>query len=45
MLESELNFDVLAMCLKNPEDVPAIVKSMKMDILKSEGRDRAICEL
>ena len=35
ILESELNsdIDVLAMCLKNPQDVPAIVNSMKVDIL------------
>ena len=26
MLESELNSDVLAMCLKNPEDAPAILR-------------------
>ena len=34
MLESELNSDVLAMCLKNPQDAPAIVKSMRTDIKK-----------
>ena len=36
MLESELNTNVLALCLKNPEDAPAIVKSMKTDIIKSD---------
>ena len=36
MLESELTSDVLAMHLKNPQDAPAIVNSMKADILKSD---------
>ena len=35
LLESELNTKVLALCLKNPEDAPAIVKLMKTDIIKS----------
>ena len=34
MLESELNTDVLVLCLKNPEDAPATVKSTKTDIIK-----------
>ena len=36
MLESELNTNVLVLCLKNPEDAPAIVKSMKTDLIKSD---------
>ena len=36
MLDSELNTNILALCLKNPEDAPAIVKSMKTDIIKSD---------
>ena len=36
MLESELNTNVLALCLMNPENAPAIVKSMKTDIIKSD---------
>ena len=36
MLESELNIDALAMCMKNPQDAPAIIKSLRTDILKSD---------
>ena len=36
MLESDLNTNVLSLCLKNPEDAPATVKSMKTDIIKSD---------
>ena len=36
MLESELNTNVLTLCLMNPEDTPATVKSMKTDIIKSD---------
>ena len=36
MLESELNTNVLTLCLMNPENAPAIVKSMKTDIIKSD---------
>ena len=36
MLESELNTNVLALCLMNPENATAIVKSMKTDIIKSD---------
>ena len=36
MLVSELNTDVLTLCLMNPEDAPATVKSIKTDILKSD---------
>ena len=35
MLESKLNSKLLAMCLKNPQDAPTLVKSMKTDIIKS----------
>ena len=36
MLESELNMDIHASYLKNTEDAPAIKKSMKTDIIKSD---------
>ena len=36
MLESELNTNILPMCLKNPQNAPALVKSMKTDIIKSD---------
>ena len=36
MLDSKLNTNVLALCLKNPEDAPAIVKLIKTDIIKSD---------
>ena len=36
MLEAEVSTNVLAQCLKNPTDAPAIVKSMKQEILKSD---------
>ena len=36
MLESELNSDVLAMCLKNTQEAPAKINNMKWDILKSK---------
>ena len=35
-LEAEVSTNVLAQCLKNPTDAPAIVKSMKQEILKSD---------
>ena len=35
-LVSELNTDVLTLCLMNPEDAPATVKSIKTDIMKSD---------
>ena len=36
MLDSKLNTNVLALCLKNPEDAPAIVTLIKTDIIKSD---------
>jgi len=33
MLEADMSTNVLPMCLKNPTDAPAIVKSMKKEIL------------
>ena len=36
MLESELNMDIHASYWKNTEDAPAIKKSMKTDIIKSD---------
>ena len=36
MLEAEASTNVLAQCLENPTDAPAIVKSMKQEILKSD---------
>ena len=39
MMASALKSDVLAMCLKNPQDAPTIVKSMKTDILLKSNFD------
>ena len=36
MLEAEVSTNVLAQCLKNQTDAPAIEKSMKQEILKSD---------
>ena len=36
MLESKVCTNVLVMCLKNPVDAPAIVRSTKKEILKSD---------
>ena len=36
MLEAEVSTNILAQCLNNPTDAPAIIKSMKQEILKSD---------
>ena len=36
MLESELNTNVLAMCLEHPQDASSIINSKRPDILKSD---------
>ena len=36
MLEADVSFNVLALCLQNPTDAPSIVKSMRKEIIQSD---------